>query len=174
MQKVVLMGFMGAGKSYWGPKLAQALGYSFIDLDQYIVQQEGRSIPELFAQKGEAYFRAQEKSYLLDLLEQKAPLVLALGGGTPCQAGILPLLLEQKGLQLIFIDPPLAVLQNRLAQEAEGRPLLAQKKGPALQKFIAQYWTQRRPYYLQAPYRFSGEQLDELLALIPRPPKPEQ
>ena len=164
---------MGAGKSYWGQKLAQALKRPFIDLDQYIEQQEAASIPELFAQKGEAYFRAKEKSYLLELLDQQETFVLALGGGTPCQAGILSLLLNSPA-QLIFIDPPLAILQERLAQEAEGRPLLAQKKGPELQQFIEQFWTQRRPFYLQAPDRFSGNQLDELLALIPRLPKLEQ
>ncbi|WCL80905.1 shikimate kinase [Saprospira sp. CCB-QB6] len=173
MQKIILMGFMGAGKSYWGQKLAQALKHPFIDLDQYIEQQEGCSIPELFVQKGETYFRAKEKSYLLELLDQQEAFVLALGGGTPCQADILPLLLSSS-TQLIFIDPPLAILQERLAQEAEGRPLLAQKKGPERQLFIEQFWTQRRPYYIQAPYHFSGNQLEELLALIPPLPKPEQ
>jgi len=164
---------MGAGKSYWGQKLAQALKRQFIDLDQYIEQQENTSISELFTKKGEAYFRTKEKTYLLKLLEQKKALVLALGGGTPCQAGILPLLQSAK-VQLIFIDPSLEILQKRLAQETEGRPLLAQKKGPELHLFIEQFWTQRRPYYLQAPYRFNGHQLEELLALIPPPPKLEQ
>ncbi|MDK8180882.1 shikimate kinase [Paenibacillus sp. UMB4589-SE434] len=78
---IVLIGFMGTGKSTVGQQLAQHLGYEFIDLDAEIVRRQGRTIPELFAQDGEAYFRLQENRILTDLLQHKTRLVIATGGG---------------------------------------------------------------------------------------------
>lgn len=77
---IVLIGFMGTGKSTVGAKLADSLHYTFIDLDEEIVRQEGRSIPDIFSQDGEDYFRDAESRALLRLLEQDR-VVVATGGG---------------------------------------------------------------------------------------------
>ncbi|WP_342663641.1 shikimate kinase [Paenibacillus taiwanensis] len=78
---IVLIGFMGTGKSTVGQQLAQHLQYEFVDLDEEIVRQQGKTIPELFAQHGEAYFRQQENRILTDLLQRKTRLIIATGGG---------------------------------------------------------------------------------------------
>lgn len=80
ISNVVLIGFMGTGKSTVGATLASRLDYSFIDLDEEIVQRDGRSIPDIFAQDGEAYFRDAESRALADLMN-KEHVIIATGGG---------------------------------------------------------------------------------------------
>ena len=70
MTRIFLIGYMCAGKTTIGTELAQKLGYRFIDLDQYIEQQEGKTISALFAEKGEAYFRGLERKALADMFLQ--------------------------------------------------------------------------------------------------------
>ncbi|WP_296386838.1 shikimate kinase, partial [Winogradskyella sp.] len=81
---VVLMGYMGSGKSTIGRELATVLNYSFLDLDDYIVDKEKASVSNIFKTKGEIYFRKKETEYLKELTDSSQHLVLALGGGTPC------------------------------------------------------------------------------------------
>jgi shikimate kinase len=83
---VVLVGFMGAGKSSVGRLLARRLGRCFVETDDMITAKEGRSIPEIFATEGEAYFRAAEDEALA-LLPLKRGDVIATGGGLPCRDG---------------------------------------------------------------------------------------
>src|SRR5215468_6634538 len=83
---VVLVGFMGAGKSSVGRILARRLGRCFVETDDMIVAKEGASIPEIFARQGEAYFRAAEEEALA-LLALKSSDVIATGGGVPCREG---------------------------------------------------------------------------------------
>ena len=81
---VTLTGMMGSGKSTIGKRLATVLAWEFIDLDQYIVEQEGCDIPSIFAKGGESLFREIEHRHLLQVLENHSGgnLVLSLGGGT--------------------------------------------------------------------------------------------
>ena len=75
---------MGSGKSRVGKALSQCIDIPYIDLDSYIEIQEKSSIESIFNNKGEVYFRKKERHYLEQLLLQKEPVILALGGGTPC------------------------------------------------------------------------------------------
>src|SRR5438552_19162893 len=83
---VVLVGFMGAGKSVCGRLLARRLGRCFVETDEMITAREGRSISEIFAGPGEARFRQLEAA-TLDALALKSREVIATGGGTPCREG---------------------------------------------------------------------------------------
>jgi shikimate kinase len=83
---VILVGFMGAGKSSVGRILAARLGRCFVETDEMITATEGRPIPEIFAEKGEAHFRALEDE-AVRLLALKRGDVIATGGGLPCGAG---------------------------------------------------------------------------------------
>ncbi|MED9996215.1 MAG: shikimate kinase, partial [Paludibacteraceae bacterium] len=83
-KRIFLVGYMCAGKTTIGMALAQKLGYRFIDLDQYIEQQQGKSVSAIFAQNGEAYFRKLESQALTDMFLLNN-VVVATGGGTPCQ-----------------------------------------------------------------------------------------
>ena len=74
---------MGSGKTTAGKKLASLLGWSYIDLDKKIEEYEGKSIPEIFSENGEEYFRITE-SRLLKKLDVGNNTVISTGGGTPC------------------------------------------------------------------------------------------
>ncbi|HUI31139.1 MAG TPA: shikimate kinase [Candidatus Acidoferrales bacterium] len=79
---VFLSGFMGSGKSTIGPRLAKKLGYDFIDVDYVIEENEGITIPEIFASHGEKHFRTLEKEILTVISRERNNIVVALGGGT--------------------------------------------------------------------------------------------
>ena len=82
--KIFLIGFMGCGKTHWGKKISQKLNIPFFDLDEKIIEHEGRSIPEIFEKDGEEYFRLVEKDVLHMITESHETFVMATGGGTPC------------------------------------------------------------------------------------------
>jgi shikimate dehydrogenase len=118
--KIVLVGFMGAGKTTVGRLLAQRLGMAFIDADTAIVTREGRDIPAIFAADGEAGFRAIEAATIADLLTG-FPAVIALGGGALTTRSIVDGL---RGHQVLLLEVPLATALARVGDDA-GRPMLA-------------------------------------------------
>jgi shikimate kinase len=144
---VFLVGFMGAGKTSVGRVLAALLGWRFVDLDDRIVQREGRSVPEIFEHSGEAAFRRAESAALRELLaELNVPAVIALGGGAFVQAENASLL-QGTGTPVIFLDAPAEVLLQRCLPQGSERPLL---RDPASFRDL---YEQRRPHYLRAAWR---------------------
>ncbi len=123
---LVLTGFMGSGKTTVGSKVADLLGWSFVDLDEEIVKAEGISIPEVFASKGEAAFRARECEVLGSLLGEGAPgagLVLALGGGTLESSAAVALVKGRGGV--VYLEVDAAAAWARV--EESGRPLARER-----------------------------------------------
>ncbi|MEN9218906.1 MAG: shikimate kinase [Gloeomargarita sp. DG_2_bins_126] len=147
---VFLVGMMGCGKSTAGKRLAQRLGYSFCDTDQVIVQLTGRSIPELFAQEGEAGFRRLESQVLAEIASHTR-LVVATGGGVVTQA--LNWSYLHHGL-VVWLDVPLALLVERLGQ-GQDRPLLAADSHDPqrLQQQLQRLLGERQEQYAQADVR---------------------
>src|SRR5262249_859296 len=112
MRRIVLIGFMGAGKTTVGRALARRLRCRFQDLDDLIERPEGQSVARIFASAGEAEFRRAENAALGDLLQGNASqsdLVLALGGGAFAQAQNR-VLLEQAGAITVLLEAPLEEL----------------------------------------------------------------
>jgi len=164
VRAVFLVGFMGAGKTSIGRELGKYLGWRFEDLDDRIRAREGRTIPEIFAQSGEAVFRRSELAALRELLEEAtsgAPLIAALGGGAFVQPEIASLL-EPANCVTIFLDAPVEELWRRCGADAVERPL-RRDAGEFRQLYEA-----RRPRYLQAKKRMdtTGRQIDELVREI--------
>ncbi|MFN7846795.1 MAG: shikimate kinase [Bacteroidota bacterium] len=148
MKKVVyLTGFMGSGKTTVGKKLAAQLNYTFIDLDSYIEQQEGRSISELFNEHGENYFREVEHQCLQTLLKLEK-LVIACGGGTPCFYDAMQQMNEH-GIT-VYLQMNVLAIFNRLKQGRMQRPLIAGKSDEALRQYIDEKLKEREPLYLKA------------------------
>jgi len=139
---VILVGFMGAGKSSVGRILARRLGRCFVETDEMITAAEGRPIPEIFAEKGEAHFRALEDE-VVRLLALKRGDVIATGGGLPCGGGRLEAL-RAIGT-VVWLAGEFATLYERALSGGE-RPML---RGKTPEQAEALYeW--RKPFYFKA------------------------
>lgn len=142
LRRLVLTGFMGAGKSTIGRILASRLGWNFLDLDAHLEQRAGATIPELFERHGETHFRRLESTALASALG-RSDTVLALGGGTP-EGLTNRLLLEQTPATFtIFLDAPFPTLFDRCMMQNISRPVLEDPDAAQLR------FTARHPLYLR-------------------------
>lgn len=149
--RIVLIGYMGSGKTSVGKILAEALNIPFRDLDLEIERREGASIPEVFANKGEIYFRKLENKTLKDVLSEPEAFVLATGGGTPCYANSLDVMINAEDTLTVYLKAPLTVLSNRLFVEKDERPLIAHLASKEeLIEFIGIHLFERSHFYNQA------------------------
>ncbi|MBI5857026.1 MAG: shikimate kinase [Sphingobacteriales bacterium] len=161
--KIFLIGFMGSGKTHWGRLLSEKLGIPFFDLDEQIVAHEGKSIVELFEEKGEEHFRLLEKDLLHIIAESHDSFVMACGGGAPCYYNNIDYM-NQSGTT-VWINTPFEILIERLIKEKETRPLIRELSNEQLEMFIHKKIAGRRIYYEQANLVVE-EQPVELDALI--------
>lgn len=153
---IVLLGYMGCGKSTIGRRLAERLKLRFFDLDELIEAQEGQQISKLFASKGELYFRKTEAEVLRSFIAENDNFVLALGGGTPCYANNMDFLLEQH-LKTVYLKAQLKTLVERLRDQKEQRPLISSFDESELTEFIAKHLFERRYYYEKAGLHYPVE-----------------
>lgn len=151
-RNIFLIGFMGSGKTTVGRRLAQRLGYDFADLDQLLVEREGRSIPEIFAEHGEAYFRACESTVLAGQGGRTAT-VFATGGGIVGREQNRALM-KQLGT-VVYLRVSWAMLQKRLSRSS-GRPLADPQKG---MEPVRQLWQSRLPWYEEADLIIDADRL---------------
>ncbi|UOQ72952.1 shikimate kinase [Hymenobacter cellulosilyticus] len=153
--RLYLIGMPGAGKTTLGRALAVAYELPFRDLDQEIVRREQRSVADIFAAEGEAYFRQREATVLRDLVAELPDLVLATGGGTPCFHQNAEVLLETG--TTLYLHVPVEELVRRLQRGAATRPLLAEtSSSEALEKRLRETLAAREQFYSRAPLRCSG------------------
>jgi len=150
--KVILLGYMASGKSTIGKRLASRNYVPFIDLDSYIEEQENKTISEIFKDEGEIYFRLQEHKYLKELLKNEEDFVLSLGGGTPCYAGNMDLIKTSKDAKSIYLKANIITLTDRLVNQKEKRPLVANLSEEEMKEFIAKHLFERSYFYEQADY----------------------
>ncbi len=146
--RIFLIGFMGSGKSTLGRRLAARLNCPFVDLDHAIEAQEGQSISEIFAERGETAFRALEHQRLLEAIERHADGVFSTGGGAPCYHNHMELM-NRVGLTIYLRMEP-AMLFSRLEKGRAHRPLIAGKSDEQLRAYIADTLSAREPCYRQA------------------------
>src|SRR5690606_1480555 len=149
--KVVLMGYMASGKSTVGKLLASRLGMPFLDLDNYIEAAEKKTIPEIFSDKGEIYFRKLENQMLSRVLEENGSLVLATGGGTPIYGNNMQTILNLSD-HSFYLRLSIPEVVSRIAKEKESRPLVRDLAGEELPEFIGNHLFERIPVYSQAKY----------------------
>jgi shikimate kinase len=134
---IVLVGFMGAGKTTVGHLLSERLGLPFADSDRIIEQRSGRPIPEIFAEDGEPAFRALEHQVIADLLDGP-PLVLALGGGATEHPGTRDRLARAR---VVYLQVGYEQAMQRVGGD-QGRPLLARPD-------LAATYQRRLPLYAE-------------------------
>jgi shikimate kinase len=138
---IVIVGFMGAGKSVCGRLLARRLGRCFVETDDMIVSRDGRPIPEIFRQDGEEVFRRLEGE-VLEALALKSGDVIATGGGLPCREDRIEAL-RTLGI-VVWLRGDLPELLDR-ARRLGGRPMLERSAAD-----IAALYRAREPYYARA------------------------
>jgi len=120
--KIFLIGFMGSGKSYWGRQLSEKLLLPLFDLDMQVESNEGKSINQIFEEKGEENFRLLEKDALHIITESHESFIMATGGGTPCYFNNIDYM-NNAGIT-VWINTPVEILFERLLKEKSSRPLI--------------------------------------------------
>ncbi len=167
MQKIILLGYMGSGKTSVGKILSEKTNIPFIDLDELIEKKENTSIKKIFETRGEIYFRKVEHQILKEILSRPEPIVLSLGGGTPCYANNHEFL-NGENIVSFYLKTSIKTLYDRLYQETEKRPLLNISDENELQEFIAKHLFDRSYFYNQASFKVNvdGKSLDEISAEI--------
>ena len=155
---IVLVGFMGAGKSSVGRVLARRLGRCLVETDDMITAAEGRSIPEIFTAEGETYFRAAE---VLRLLALKRGEVIATGGGLPCREGRAEAL-RALGT-VVWLSGEFETLYERALRGGE-RPMLAGRT----RDDVRTLYRSREPFYARASFTVDTTSLgpDQVAARI--------
>ena len=139
-RKVLLVGMMGAGKTVVGRLVASRLGWPHVDSDDQVHKKTGRTVAQIFAERGEAAFRAEEAQVLAEAMTQEGPLVVSVAGGAILTADNRRLLRE--GGLVVWLRAELATLARRVAA-GNHRPLIA---GDPLGRLTLLY-AERRPLY---------------------------
>ena len=157
MKRIILIGYMGAGKTTVGKALAHELALPFYDLDWYIESRRHKSISQLFSEVGEEGFRMIEHNMLHEVAEVE-DIVISCGGGTPCFFDNIDYMNQQA--QVVYLKATPEVLYSHLSMSRHDRPLLKGKSREELLDFITQQLAQREPFYLKARYTIDVSLLD--------------
>jgi len=147
--QIFLIGFMGSGKTTIGENLAARLDLPFTDSDSWIEEKEERSISEIFAQEGEAYFRSLERECILQLDTESR--IIACGGGLPCFNGLIDGL-KKKGI-VIFLETGVATILENLGDQQIVRPLLHGMSREEMEQTTSRLLELRQETYRQAHHR---------------------
>ncbi|MGX5819877.1 shikimate kinase [Chitinophaga lutea] len=155
--KIFLLGFMGAGKSYWGKQLSSHWDLPYFDLDEVIVEREGMPVADIFNTKGEDYFRRREAEVLRELVSENDRFLISCGGGTPCFSDTMDFMNEAG--KTIWLNPSVAVMVERLQRKQYKRPLIQDLSAEDLSAFTEKKLAERQPYYEQSQVIISEDEI---------------
>jgi len=170
-EKIIILGYMGAGKTAIGKILAEKLAIQSFDLDDLIEDSQQKTISELFIDNGEIHFRKIEAQVVRAFLDSQNSFVLALGGGTPCYANNHELL-QREGVTSVYLKTSVDVLVDRLKSEKSNRPLIAHLSDEGLKDYINKHLFDRNFYYHHAKYvvttdnKAPNEVAEEILRIV--------
>ncbi|TGD56670.1 shikimate kinase [Flavobacterium humi] len=151
MNKIILVGYMGSGKTEIGKLVSKNAKIPFYDLDHLIENRLSKSINQIFSEHGEVFFRKKEHEIFTEMIHAEASFVLSLGGGTPCYANN-HLLLQSEGVVSVYLKATIATLTERLSDNKSGRPLLKDLSEEELAEYIAKHLFDRSFYYNQCKH----------------------
>ena len=158
MRRIILIGYMGSGKTTVGKALSKETGMMFYDLDWYIESRMRKSVSAIFAERGEETFRKLEYNMLHEVAEFE-DVIISCGGGTPCFFDNMDYLNQQGDVVYLKADPE-TLYQHLLMAKVE-RPLLKGKSADELIAYITQHLSERAPYYEKAHYTLDVNVLDD-------------
>lgn len=167
MRKIILLGYMGCGKSTIANKLSKIIQIPFVDLDKIIEEKTNLTINQIFETQGEVYFRKLEHEVFVELLNSTENMIIGLGGGTPCYANNHELL-QREDVISIYLKASIETLFDRLVTNKSKRPLIADKSEDEMKEFIAKHLFDRSFYYNQAQHKVivDHKTIDETVADI--------
>lgn len=171
MKKIILLGYMGCGKSTIAQNMSKITNIPFLDLDQCIEDRANLSINEIFEKYGEIYFRKLEHEMFVELLQSPEKSIIGLGGGTPCYANNHELL-KGEDVVSIYLKASIETLYGRLVHNKSKRPLIAEMNEEEMKEFIAKHLFDRSFYYNQAQYKVTvddktvEETVQDILAIL--------
>ena len=157
MRRVILVGYMGSGKTTVGKALSKATGMMFYDLDWYIESRMYKTISQIFAERGEEAFRQIEYNMLHEVAEFE-DVIISCGGGTPCFFDNMDYLNQQGDVVYLKASPE--TLYKHLLMAKVERPLLKNKTADELISYISGHLQERLPYYQKARYTLDVDVLD--------------
>jgi len=157
MNRIIIIGYMGAGKTTVGKALSKELGIPFYDLDWYIESRMRKTVAQLFAERGEENFRQIEYNMLHEVAEFE-DVIISCGGGTPCFFDNIDYMNEQG--ETIYLKAPPEVLYGHLKMGKTVRPLLLGKTEDELLSYIGQQLSVRENYYNKAKHVLDVSLLD--------------
>lgn len=158
VNRMFIVGYMGAGKTTSGRRLAKLMGLPFFDMDVELRAQSGMSIPELFNANGESGFREREHQVLQKLVEAHPEALISTGGGAPCHSDNMSYMLEQGAVVYFKMSPER--LAERLAGRVDERPLISGVRPEDLPRFIRKHLEEREVHYSRAHVTVDAEHLD--------------
>ena len=153
-----IIGFKNSGKTTFGRILAGRLGLEFLDLDEYIEQREGKSIPEIYTRLGEEGFRRLEWKALKEVAVEHNDIAISTGGGAPCHCDNMALM-EKYG-DVIYLNVSNDLLVERLKHAAKDRPIVLGKSESELREYVVQMRERCEHHYLRAKYIIAGDNPD--------------
>ena len=157
MKRIILIGYMGAGKTTVGKALSKELGIIFYDLDWYIESRMRKTVSQIFAERGEEGFRKIEYNLLHEVAEFE-DVIISCGGGTPCFFDNMDYLNQQGQVVYLKADPE--VLYKHLMMAKVERPLIKGKSHDELLAFIREQLEKREPFYTKARYTLDVSLMD--------------
>lgn len=157
MKRIILVGYMGAGKTTVGRQLAMTLGLQFYDLDWYIEMRYHKKVSEIFAEEGEKYFRDLERRMLHEVAEFE-DVVISCGGGTPCFYDNMAYMNQQAETVYLKLTPEVLCMHLKMGRTV--RPLILGKTEEELQQYIRESLVVREPFYTQAKHTIDVSLMD--------------
>lgn len=151
--RIYLLGMPASGKSYWGKKVADHHKLNFLDLDNFLEENLGKSITQVFQEKGEEFFRRKEQE-TLHQSKEFTNTIISTGGGTPYFFDNMDFI-KKEGWS-IFINVSLEIIIERLKMD-ENRPMFQEKTEVELENYVQNLYQKRIGYYQQADFTFQPE-----------------
>ena len=158
MIRIILIGYMGAGKTTIGKALAKELNVPFYDLDWYITSRMRKTIAQIFEERGEEGFREIEKNMLHEVAEFE-DVIISCGGGTPCFFDNIDYMNQQAPVVYLKVEPETLCMHLKMSKN--DRPLLRGKSQEELITFIREQLEQREPFYTKARYTLDVTLMDD-------------
>lgn len=168
---ISLAGYMGSGKSHIATILSEKTGFKLIDLDKEITAKNRASVSQIFASKGELFFRKSEREVLEEVLATEENIILSLGGGTPAYFNNMEVI--NSNSVSFYLRASVGTLTQRLLKQKAKRPLIAQVPDEEIPEFVAKHLFERNSFYHQCHFtvdtdsKTPEEISDEIIHLLP-------